>query len=434
MILSTSPQTAPPQTVVGVTRAWLSARWLVLSALLVSSAPVLASAGNAALTLRVSIAAQPAPATIRVYRADNHRYLSLTEYNPNHGPSVRIPLPAGDYAISVSPHLDYNILSLLTEQTLKLHIGPRQTVSRSLDFPATWLSIRARRADGSPLHHAAVAVVEGWVSQVRGSRYLALPARAVLPPGPFTLLVINPDNRQRQTLQLTATAGETLHPLVNFEPSRTGTFTLQLRLDGRAVPATDLARYTRVDIRSTTSHKTVTPLSGGHGYAAVLPADVYDISVHLNIIGAEPWQFRAVTLGDQQQVTRHIDIPRPGTLQLNGRWQGQPLAIADCARYHNIFDKAHLGALMGGPSPSRGKCLDPVVNTLRMRVSSPGRDDGDIGNASVGSPQWLLPGRYDITAWPDNHPDLAQTLTDVTIRAGQRVIKNLQFQWPTPGR
>jgi len=405
---------------------------MALLALLLHNAPAAASGTDASLLINISINGEPAAASVGAYPAGSstHHWADFIP-DPSRSPSpLTMRLPAGNYQIHVRPRSRGESSTTLPERIIDLHLVPGQRRRLTVDFPAARLLVSARHADGSALSHAAVAVAPGWVTQVNGSRYRPLPAEFILPAGKYTVLAIDTRTRQRSTQQLTAKAGQLLRPTLVIKAAHTGTLTLQLRMDGQTVPRSEQARYIQSDITTTTDHLQVRPLSGGYGQPMVLPAGSYDISVHFNTLGVAAQQLHAIRIADGQQLLRRIDTRRPGTLILHGRWTGQPMAIAACARHANIFDSAHLGALMGGHSPSRGGCPDPVIGTLIATLSRHGSGGPRLDGINAAGPLLLLPGTYTITTWPQGQPALKQTLTDVDIAAGQTSEKTIQFRWP----
>jgi len=146
---------------------------------------------------------------------------------------------------------------------------------------------------------------------------------------------------------------------------------------------------------------------------------------------------------------RTIILPQAGTLNIDARWTHQPTDIGDCIRCYNPFNAAHLGALMGGHSVSRGKCYNGIV-ALAAQVSHAGQGadiiaqikqmksgattntslDGKMQDSEPVSTVSLAPGSYDITVWPVGNKALQQTIKNIVIEPGSMEQKALEFRWP----
>jgi len=237
--------------------------------------------------------------------------------------------------------------------------------------------------------------------------------------------------------------GQTREPTAVPDQAPAGTLKINLLLDGRPVAPRDFNHHAAVTVFAAGTASRVRPLSGGYGYPSVLPSGTYDVVVRLRALGAGERKFSDIRIDGGNTIVRQVDIPRTGTLKITARWTDQPLNIVACARYYNPFNPARWGALMGGHSVSRGKCLSPAVY-LTAWISSPGRSDGNIarisaarsGSASNSDPIvdfsniTLVAGIYDISLWPIGRRELAQTLAGVTIAPGELLHKELEFRWP----
>lgn len=100
--------------------------------------------------------------------------------------------------------------------------------------------------------------------------------------------------------------------------------------------------------------------------------------------------------------------------------------FGDCMHYYNPLNKAHLGALMGGPSVSPGKCADSQIRELIIHVTD---NQGRQLEQTTTRDLRLLPGRYNIEVWPKGYRGLKQTLKDIKITAHAHLQKQLTFQW-----
>ena len=426
------PQPRPPASASVV---W-SLLWLSALLLCVGSTASRAAPAQGSLALTVLINNSPARARIRVNRSGGLQQVWSSLYKHG-GPALQtpltIPLPAGSYDVLVTADPGKGIESHLRQRTLPVRVVTGQQHRERVNFPVAHLRVgvdAGDSGDGSPLKGAALAIAPGWLDEVTGSRYQKLPFEFALSPGKYTLLVIDTRSRVRKLTQITLKPGQQLDQTVRLDPAHVGTLDIQLVMDGQPVPARDAARYVEVDIISSQTRQPVRPLSGGYGYPAVLPSGRYDVSVHSHSIGATLQQLKDIPVGNGQNVVRRITIQRPGTLVIHGRWHGQATNLADCTQYYNIFNKAHLGALMGGPSPSRGGCANPVVGNVVVRLSSDAAGDGDVTETSAAGPLQLPPGNYTLAAWPADHPELRQTLERVRVSAGTTVEKTLNFRWP----
>ena len=401
-------------------------------------------------TLHITVAVndKPTVAEVRVTKHGAAGYVYWTIYQKG-GPALQtpldIPLPAGAYDIYVKPAFGRRTLSMPKEKTVSLTIEADKQQRETINFQSAHLTVSAREAGGRGLSNAAIGIINGWEPNKLPSLHSRhLPAEFAIAPGKHTIVVEDSKTRARKQVRIDVVAGQTLDQNVAFDKADVGFLAVNLMKDGKPVAPRDFNRYAIVAIISATTQKPVHPLSGGYGNPSVLPSGLYDIVVHMSALGAGDQKFGNIQIDRGKRVVRRVTIHQPGTLKITAKWTHQPLNIVACARYYNPFNPARLGALMGGHSVSRGKCLSPVAH-MAAWISSPGRNDGNIAkiiSAPSGSKYRsylnidpslisLSAGTYDIAVWPRNHRELMQTLKGMKITAGEILKKNLEFRWPS---
>jgi len=225
---------------------------------------------------------------------------------------------------------------------------------------------------------------------------------------------------------------------------------LRILMNGKPVPFeigwTSPARgfLSEQNLYLSETEKPIAPLSGTNTQPMKLRVGIYDLKVHERAVGGQDIVIKGIDVRKGEIVERTVEIDQPGELDIMARWTHQPLNILACAKFNNPVNFGRLGALMGGGSGaggrSRGDCLDPNVH-LAARVSSPGRNDGDIAktvyltgktNKATGDNIGFINIKasvYDIAFWPVGHPELEQTLKDVRIMSGEVTQRKLMFRW-----
>ncbi len=387
-------------------------------------------------------------AEVKVTKHGAAGYVYWTIYQKG-GPALQtpldIPLPAGAYDVYVKPVFDRRTFSMLEEKVISLAIEAGQQRRETINFQVAHLTVSARQAGGAGLSNAGIGIGKGWEPIKPPSLHnRQMPAAFAIAPGKHTVVVESPETRTRKQVRIDVAAGQAFDQIVVLDKAEVGTLEVNIVKDGKPVAPRDFNQYATVTINSTTTQKQVRPLSGGYGKPSVLPSGMYDVIVHMSALGSGDRKFENVRIDSGKSVVRRVNIHQPGTLKITAKWTHQPLNIVACARYYNPLNPARLGALMGGHSVSRGKCLSPVVY-MAAWISSPGRNDGNIAKI-ISAPSGnkyksylnidpslvhLTAGLYDISVWPRDHRDLMQTLKGVKIAAGEVLQKNLEFRWPS---
>ncbi|HKI61387.1 MAG TPA: hypothetical protein VKA31_03750, partial [Mariprofundaceae bacterium] len=385
------------------------------------------------INLSITVNREPVRAEIKVVKLGETRYVYWTHYQPG-GPAlpspIQLTLPAGTYDIHIKPDGP----NLFIEKTMALEIKSGGTLDKSINLQAGHLEVDAQA--GAQAVKAPISILQHGVPLIGApGSFVYTPFNADLAPGHYTLVVTNPKDRWKESVEIRIDAEKTAKKTVIFSKQHAGFIKIRLLMDGQEIPSETFTSFADVKVLDAGNQKEVVPISGGYGAPALLPSGTYDIHVTQHVIGGSKTVFKAIRIVDGQTVDKSVTIPGSGELKLAGRWTHQPTNLADCAHYNNPFNAAHLGALMGGPSVSRGKCLDPVVQKMTMWVSTPGRNDGNVGKIEgYNVPRKLIAGMYDITVWPVDHRELAQTLKGVEIPSGGVVQKELNFRWPDQKR
>jgi len=394
-----------------------------------STATVVLPPMKAQLNLTVTLNGKAVKAEIKAYRKGKGG-VAYWSYYQTGGPALASPihfsLPTGSYDLHIRPYGK----SLFIDRTVALQVKAGEQLDKVIDLSSGHLQLNTE--SGGETLSGRVSIRHDNISvtgSLAGSLYT--PCSVDLAPGNYTVVVTNPQDRSQQSVAVTVQAMRETKKTITFDTLHAGYIDIHLLVNGTELPANVETTYASVEVVDADTQQVVTPITGGYGAAGRYPSGVYDIHVRQQVIGVPDTLFRAVRLGDGETVSENVTLPTPGELKLVGSWTHQPLNLADCARYHNPLNPDRLGSLMGGHSVSRGGCLDPVVNTMTVWISTVGRTDGNIARIDkYVLPQKVIPGSYDITVWPEGHQELSQTIGHVTIAAGVVAEKQLDFRWP----
>ncbi len=337
-------------------------------------------------------------------------------------------LPAGTYTVHIKPYGDH----LFLEKTMVLEVKSGAALDKSINLQSGHLEVDAL-ADGKALK-APISILQDGAPLIRKpGAHIYTPFSADLAPGDYTLVVTNPKDRWKESVAIRIDAERATKKTVTFRQLHAGFIRIHLLMGAQELPSATFTSFVDVKVFDAASQNEIRPISGFYGRPALLPSGIYDIHVTQYVIGGSETVFKAVRIMDGQTVDKSVNIPSSGELKIAGRWTHQPINLADCVHYNNPFNAAHLGALMGGHSVSRGKCLDPVIQKMTVWISSQGRNDGNISKIEgydYDIPRKLVSGMYDITVWPVMHRELAQAIKGVKIVSGGVMQKKLEFRWP----
>jgi hypothetical protein len=383
----------------------------------------------AQINLTVTLNGEAVKAEIEAFRKGKAGIAYGSHYQPG-GPALASPihfsLPAGGYDLHIRPYGK----SLFIDKTVALQVKAGEQLDRAIDLSSGHLEINTE-SGGETLSGKVTILHDDVLLPGSSGVSLYTPCSIDLAPGDYTVLVTNPQDRSQQSVAVTVKAMGETKKTITFDTLHAGYIDIHMLVNGTELPANVETTYASIEVVDADTQQVVMPINGGYGAVGRYPSGVYDIHVRQHVIGVPDTLFRAVHLGDGETVSENVTLPTPGELKLVGMWTHQPLNLADCARYNNPLNPDRLGSLMGGHSVSRGECLDPVVNSMTVWISTAGRADGNIARLDKYSlPQKLIPGSYDITVWPEGHQELLQTIGHVTIKAGEVAEKHLDFHWP----
>ena len=340
-------------------------------------------------------------------------------------------------------------------KALQIEIKAGKQLGKTINIPAGELRISAdtdtKNTAGMRLDISGASTFEGEmpgfnnISTTQG--HLHLPVDIYVPPGSYHYQLQGSNIHRNITGNLKVIANKTLKKTLYLQDPVTGLLSIQIIKNGKPFSATDY-RYTPISLKSHNGDEII-PFNGNDAHPMKLPVGVYDVILPDQAIGAAKELLTGIQIEKNRTTARTIIIPQAGTLNIKARWTHQPTDIGDCVHYYNPFNSAHLGALMGGHSVSRGKCYNDAV-ALAAQVSRAGQGTdnitlikqmrsgsltstslgGKIKNSEPVSSVSLAPGSYDITVWPVGNKALQKTLTNIVIKPGSVMQKELEFHWP----
>jgi len=383
-------------------------------------------------TLKVTtlVRGESVAAVVRINKPNDSGYEYWSMYQPG-GPALATPLsvslPSGEYHLHVKP---YGVKSPIFELMVPISIEAGKIEEQRVEFPVGLLKVLTEEEGSGKSVAATARINQGWKNIFPDyATYQNTPFEVTLSPGKYTLKVSNTRDGSNKAVDVEIKAGQTVIKTLTFPAKQVGTMDVRLKMDGEIIPRVEFTQYAEVTIFDSATHNQVMSLNHSQffGQPDTYPSGIYDIEIKSNVIGAKTVEIKGVHIENDQTTDNVVSIPSTGVLKLAGRWTDQPINLLDCIHYHT----PHLAGLMGGPPPvSRGKCLDPTVYMIAW-ISTLGRNDGNVGKINnSGIPRKLIAGIYDITAWPKDHREFAQTIKGVEITSGSLVQKELSFRWP----
>jgi hypothetical protein len=437
-------------------------RHFVLLALLMmitaNAAPETGSNGKLHLTVLFDNRPISAIAVIRTVEKEN--FVLQTNGGEMKQTPFDVTIPAGKYALYVHANIhvdetDDPFLVRMQSKAIPIEITSDQQLEKTVTIPAGILRI-STDADNEAttdmqLELSGVSSFEGEIpgfqniSTSKGRMHL--PVEIVVPPGTYHYQLSGADTHKDKQGDLKVIADKTLTKTIYIQDLPTGFLSLHIVKDNKTLSPAEY-QYLQILVKSHNGDEII-PFTGNGIDPITLPVGVYDVILPIQAVGGKTDVIRNVQIEKARTTARDITIPQPGTLNLKARWTHQPVNISDCIHYYNPFNSAHLGALMGGHTVSRGECFNDTV-VLAAQISLTGHDGdsniqieqmnsdtitstsfgGNVTNSEPVSTMHLVPGSYDITVWPVGNRALQQTLNNVVISPGRILQKQLEFHWP----
>ena len=379
-------------------------------------------------------------------RSDSYEHMQQTPFD--------VALPAGRYDLYVQVRVSPLQVYMQTV-ALPIVIKAAKRLQKTVTIPSGRLHVFSL-INGENVPGMSADISGGATYQDKPSGFdgysiyksLKTPVDINVPPGKYKIKVRNPETRQEQNIAVFVKENSVAEKSLAFDKFHAGFLKVNILVGGKKIPEKDFYQYAALTITSTTTSKQVKFSSGGR---LRLPSGIYDVVIHERAWGNADIHLSGIKISDDETTERTISLQQPGELQLVSRWQTSKLVEAECAVIKPVVTAAviplyaylyltdtHLAA---GNHDNVAMCypdINPVVVTYTRLDRKNRRSSVPQKVYSVDYPAMktrlaairLVPGMYDFSVWPLNHPKLKRSLKNIKIDAGKAVLKELMFERP----